>query len=173
MLIGLSSCFLGFFKESKWKDYLRILFACKKKGKIFFLWLSMFCFSVRMCSYFYLFIRKNMVFILLWFILWSSFCFEILVFLLLCFTMTSISKDVVLCLCPVSKGPAHFFSLPSFPEGKSKFMLILPKCWILILKTAFLMYPVPKNNSSVKMNAIRAVDLDVSSDSFLFLFLWK
>lgn len=67
---------------------------------------------------------------------------------------------------------SFFLSLPSFPEGKSKSMLILPKCWILILKTAFLMYPIPKI-SSIKINAIRAVDLDVSSDSVLFLLLWK
>lgn len=57
-----------------------------------------------------------MVLILLMFILLSSFCLEILVFLLLCSTMTSIYKGVVLCLCPLSKGPAHLFSFPLFPR---------------------------------------------------------
>lgn len=68
-----------------------------------------------------------MVLILLLFILLSFFCFKILVFLLLCSTMPSISKGVV--LCPVSKGPpSFFFSFPSFPQAKSKSVLILPKC---------------------------------------------
>lgn len=49
-----------------------------------------------------------MVLILLLFIFLSSLCFEILVFLLLCSTMSSMSKSVV--LCPISQGPAHFFS---------------------------------------------------------------
>lgn len=53
-----------------------------------------------------------MVLILLLFILLSFFCFKILVFLLLCSTMPSISKGVV--LCPVSKGPPSFFFL--FPH---------------------------------------------------------
>lgn len=54
-----------------------------------------------------------MVLILLLFILLSSFGFKVLVFLLLCSTMPSISKGVV--ICPISKGPPSFiFLFPHF-----------------------------------------------------------
>lgn len=115
-----------------------------------------------------------MVFILLWFILLSSFCFEILVFLLLCSTMTSISKGVVLCLCPISKGSALFFCLfPHFLKESQSLCLYYLNVEFLFWKQPSWCIQYQKKISSIKINAIRAVGLDVSSDSVLFLLLWK
>lgn len=75
-------------------------------------------------------------------VLLRSFCSETLVFLLLCSITTSVSKGFMFF---IFKGfqRSQSLSVPSFPEV-TKSVLILPKRWTFISKTAFLMYPVQK-----------------------------